>query len=82
MTLGSRRTERKLSDVYDNDSIYQKLLKDEQIKGYNLKVKVTGLDHKSREESTNELDVHAAYLKMINIPCMFDIGTTPVNPCD
>ena len=28
------------------------------------------------------LDVFAAYIKLINIPCMFDIGLSQVNPCD
>lgn len=63
------------------------ILADEEIKGYSVKIKYKGLDQKSREVSTNEdgmdeFEVVAAYLKMINIPCMFDLGTNPVNPCD
>lgn len=28
------------------------------------------------------MSVVAASIKLLNIPCMFDLGTSPVNPCD
>ena len=55
--------------------------------GYITRVKVTGLDKKGREcvsesEYQDEVSVVAASIKLINIPSMFDLGTSQVNPCD
>ena len=59
---------------------------DDLITGYKVKVEAKGLDYKGREISSSKnfdsLEIAAAYLKLINVPCMFDIGTQPVNPCD
>lgn len=80
--------DRKLRDTSLHDSkLQEQYLSDEDIRGYNVNVKVKGLDHRGREISAkggqmDELDVVAAYLKLINIPCMFDVGTTPINPSD
>ena len=59
---------------------------DDLITGYKVKVEAKGLDYKGRETITNKsfdsLELAAAYLKLINIPCMFDIGNPSVNPSD
>ena len=59
---------------------------DDNIVGYKVKVEAKGLDYKGREVSINKdfdsLNIAAAYLKLINVPCMYDIGTSACNPCD
>ena len=59
---------------------------DNLITGFKVKVEAKGLDYKGREISTSKnfdsVDLAAAYLKLINVPCMFDIGVSAVNPCD
>ena len=59
---------------------------DDIITGYKVKVEAKGLDYKGREIASSKnfdsLEMAAAYLKLINVPCMFDIGTQPINPCD
>lgn len=58
---------------------------EENIRGYKADITIKGLDHKSRVTSTEEgdhLEIVASQIKMVNIPCMFDLGLTPVNPCD
>ena len=56
------------------------------ITGFKIKVEAKGLDYKGREIATIEdfdtLELAAAYLKLINVPCMFDIGTQAINPTD
>ena len=59
---------------------------DDLITGYKVKVEAKGLDYKGRELTTNKsfdsVELAAAYLKLINVPCMFDMGVTACNPCD
>lgn len=73
-------------DLNDENSLAENLISDEQIYGFNVRVLAKELDKRGREvvssEGQNELDVQAAYLKMINIPCMFDVGTEAANPSD
>ena len=56
------------------------------ITGYKIKVEAKGLDYKGREIASSKdfdtLELAAAYLKLINVPCMFDIGTQAINPTD
>ena len=51
-----------------------------------MKVSIRGQDTKGREVSSNEgmdeLEIDAAYLKLINVPCMFDTGAAPAKPND
>ena len=59
---------------------------DDLITGYKIKVEAKGLDYKGREIASSKdfdtLELAAAYLKLINVPCMFDIGTQAINPTD
>ena len=56
------------------------------ITGFKVKVEAKGLDYKGRETITNKsfdsLELAVAYLKLINVPCMFDIGIPSSNPGD
>ena len=51
-----------------------------------MKISIRGQDTKGREVSTDggmdDLEIDAAYLKLINVPCMFDTGATPAKPND
>ena len=59
---------------------------EDMITGFKVKVEAKGLDYKgreiSKEKNFDSLEIAAAYLKLINVPCMFDIGVSAVNPCD
>lgn len=61
-------------------------LDENDITGYITRIKVKGLDRQGREqwheEGKDELSVTAASIKMVNIPSMFDLGISPVNPSD
>jgi FAD synthase len=58
-------------------------LRDSQVTGYNLKVEVKGTDFQGRpmaiETEHDSIETVAAYLKLVNIPCIFDVGTRPPN---
>ena len=72
-----QKTKEKLNEFGFSDDI---------ITGYKVKVEAKGLDYKGREISTEKnfdsIELAAAYLKLISVPCMFDIGVTATNPGD
>lgn len=59
---------------------------EDKITGFKVKIEAKGLDYKGREISMSKnfdsVEMAAAYMKLINVPCMFDIGVSAVNPCD
>jgi len=58
-------------------------LKDSSVLGYNLLVEIKGTDFQGRplavETKHDSIETVAAYLKLINIPCIFDLGTRTPN---
>jgi len=52
---------------------------DMTLSGYKLKIEVKGFDYLNRELSMenqfDSIELAVAYLKLINVPCMFDLGT-------
>jgi len=59
-------------------------LPDDSVKGYFLKVEVKGTDFLGRPQSLesrhDSIETVAAYLKLINVPCLFDVGTRIATP--
>jgi hypothetical protein len=59
-------------------------LTDDAVKAYCLKVEVKGTDFQGRplavESRHDSIETVAAYLKLINIPCLFDLGTRNHSP--
>ena len=54
------------------------------MQGYKLKVEIKGIDFEGRavtvESKHDSIETVAAYLKLINVPCLFDIGTRNPHP--
>jgi len=72
---------------HNRSSIFAKndIREDDRL-GYMTRVQIKGLDRKGREvwseENNDEVSIVAACIKLVNIPTMFDLGTSAVNPCD
>lgn len=54
--------------------------------GYRVCVKIKAMDSMGREVNTEDEydtnEVDAAYLKLINVPCLYDMGSAPCDPAD
>jgi hypothetical protein len=58
----------------------------DQHTGYRIRVQVKAMDSMGREVNTEDEydtnEVDAAYLKLINVPCLYDMGAAPSDPAD